>query len=370
MKIVHLVAPARFGGLERVVRALAIDQKKAGNDVTLIALLESGVAEPPLLSELRDTKVHVIPVVYPARSFRAQRRSVREICRRARPDVLHSHGYLPDVLSASFGRVFQSVRVSTVHGFIGGDLRNRFYEWLQRRSYARFDAVVAVSKKLATELGASRWSKERLHTLPNAWSPSASRFARDIAREKLCLPRDIFTVGWVGRIGHEKGPDILLEALSQLAAVRLHVVFIGQGRERAALQTRATELGVDDSVSWTGELPDASRFFPAFDVFVNSSRTEGTPITLFEAMDAAVPIIATAVGGVPDVVSPEEALLIPSEDPDALASAIRDVHDSRAKAAARAERARARLERDFAVSPWIESYEHIYRDAAAARGRA
>ena len=370
MKIVHLVAPAQFGGLERVVRALAIDQKKAGNGVTLIALLESGVAEPPLISELRNAEVHVIPVVYPARSFRAQRRSVLEICRRVRPNVLHSHGYLPDVLSASFGTRFQPVRVSTVHGFTGGGLRNRFYEWAQRRSYGRFDAVVAVSKKLATGLGSSPWSKRRLHTLPNAWSPRGSPLTRDVARQKLNLPGDIFTVGWVGRVSREKGPDVLLEALSQVANLSLHVVFVGDGRERAALETRARELGVEDRVSWSGELPDASRFFPAFDAFVNSSRTEGTPITLFEAMHAGVPIVATAIGGVPDVVSSDEALLILAENPAVLASAIREVHDHPAAAAARAARARTRLEKEFAAAPWIESYDRIYRNAAAARGRA
>lgn len=369
MKIVHLVAPARFGGLERVVRALAVGQNKSGDEVTVIALLESGVGEPPLVSELRDAGMRVIPVVHPARSFRAQRTSVLEICRSVRPDVLHSHGYLPDVLSASFRSTFPSTRVSTVHGFTGGGLRNRFYEWMQRRSYARFDAVVAVSKKLATELDSSRWSK-RLHTLPNAWAPASSPLPRDTARKKLNLQGDIFTVGWVGRISREKGPDILLDAVPQLETLRLHVVFIGEGRGRAALQARARELGIEDRVSWCGELPDASRFFSAFDVFVNSSRTEGTPITLFEAMNAGVPVVATSVGGVPDIMSSDEALLIPPQNSAALSSAIREVNDHPHEAFARAARARRRLEKDFAASPWIEAYKRIYRIAAAAGGRA
>jgi glycosyltransferase involved in cell wall biosynthesis len=87
-------------------------------------------------------------------------------------------------------------------------------------------------------------------------------------------------------------------------------------------------------------------------------------------MHAGVPIVATSVGGVPDVVSSEEALLIPAENPAALASAIREVHDHPADATARTARARTRLEKDFAAAPWIESYDRIYRDAAAARGRA
>jgi glycosyltransferase involved in cell wall biosynthesis len=367
LKIAHLVAPARFGGLERVVRTLAANQRNRANEVTFIALLESGVPEPPIVSELRNDGVDVIPLVYPPRSFRAQRRSVLEICGRVRPEVLHTHGYLPDVISASFGRSLPAVRVTTVHGFTGGRLRNRIYEWMQRRSFARLDAVVAVSKKMATELAPSTLSKVKLHALPNAWASTVSPFARDVGRKMLNVPGNVFTIGWVGRLSQEKAADILIEALPKLADLPVHVVFIGDGVERAALESKARELGVNERVSWSGELTDASRFFPAFDVFVNSSRTEGTPITLFEAMDSSVPIIATAVGGVPDVVSSEEAILIPPGDAAALAAAIRTVHDKRDVAVARAERARRRLARDFAVEPWVEAYSRIYRTAIETR---
>jgi glycosyltransferase involved in cell wall biosynthesis len=134
------------------------------------------------------------------------------------------------------------------------------------------------------------------------------------------------------------------------------------------LERRVKELQLDDRVSFHGEVTRASRVFPAFDLFVLSSRTEGTPITLLEAMHAGVPIVATAVGGVPDVVSAEEAVLIPAEDPAALASAIREVYANPADAAARADRARSRLEKDFSPAPWIEAYDRIYRTAAATRG--
>ena len=92
-----------------------------------------------------------------------------------------------------------------------------------------------------------------------------------------------------------------------------------------------------------------------------SSRTEGTPVVLFEAMAANVPIVTTGVGGVPDVVSPAEAALVRSEDPVALAAEIRGVHADREAAARRARAAHARLERDFGVAPWLDRYEAIYR---------
>jgi glycosyltransferase involved in cell wall biosynthesis len=368
LKVLHLLAPARFGGLERVVHALATGQKATGHDVEVVMLLERDVAEPPLANELHDAGVPVIRVVRAARAFRAQRNLVRDICRQAVPDILHSHGYLPDVLAASLGRNFPAARVSTVHGFTGGKWRNRFYEWLQRRSYVRFDAVIAVSKKLAFDL-TPRASTEALHMLPNAWMPTEEPLSPETACEALSLSLGVFHIGWVGRISREKGADILIEALPALSDIKLHVTLIGDGVDRAELEHRVIELHLEDRVSFHGEIALASRLFPAFDLYVLSSRTEGTPITLFEAMHAAVPIVATSVGGVPDVVSSEDALLISPENPLALASAIRDVHDHPIAAARRASHARSRLERDFAAMPWLESYERIYRDAVAARAR-
>jgi glycosyltransferase involved in cell wall biosynthesis len=368
LKVFHLLAPARFGGLERVVQSLVIGQKGIGHDVGVIMLLESGVTEPSLAAELDAADIPVIRIVRPARAFRSQRAAIMEICRRVTPDVIHTHGYLPDVLAASLGKKFPVARASTVHGFTGGGWRNRFYEWLQRRSYARFNAVVAVSKKLALDL-ANRVAASALHTVPNAWMQE-DQLSPEAARVSLGLSLEAFHIGWVGRISHEKGADTLIEALPALADINLHLTLIGDGVDHAKLERRVKELRLEDRVSFHGEVSGASRVFPAFDLFVLSSRTEGTPITLLEAMHAGVPIVATSVGGVPDVVSADEALLVPADDPAALASAIREAHDHPADAAARAARARSRLATDFAAAPWIEAYDRIYRTAAAARALA
>src|SRR5204863_178583 len=127
-----------------------------------------------------------------------------------------------------------------------------------------------------------------------------------------------FRVGWVGRLRPEKGADVLLAALPLLADLPLVVSVVGEGRQRPQLQQSAARLGLGDRVRWLGNVAEAGRLFAGFDVFALSSRTEGTPIVLFEAMAARTPIVASAVGGVPDVVSPREALLIGADDPAAL----------------------------------------------------
>jgi glycosyltransferase involved in cell wall biosynthesis len=190
------------------------------------------------------------------------------------------------------------------------------------------------------------------------------------ARERLGLPGDGVLVGWVGRLSREKAPDVLLEALGLMGADPPLTAFVGDGREAAALKARTAALGLEGKVRWTGLVDGAARLLPAFDAFVLSSRTEGTPIVLLEAMAAGVPVIVTRVGGVPDVVSDAEAVLVPSEDPAALAGALRSVLADAVGSARRSAAAQGRLARDFAEGPWLDRYEVLYRGLIEAGRRA
>ncbi len=371
MKVLHCVAPAQVGGLERVVQALAVGQRGAGIDARVTAVVDRAQADRhPVLHALEEARVPVTRIVLPPRAYLAERARVRALCREMRPSVVHTHGYRPDVLDAGVARRLGIPVVTTVHGFNRGDLKNRLYEHLQRRAFRRFDAVVAVSRALADALVAGGTPGHRVHVIPNAWSGEASFVGRAVARRELGMPADGLGIGWVGRLSKEKGADVLLDALARLADVPCRVCFVGDGVERERLERQAARLGVAHRTEWRGLVPGAGRLFRAFDVFVQSSRTEGMPMALFEAMAAEVPIVATAVGGVPDVLSADEAILVAPDDPAALAVGIRQVVANPAGATERTRAARARLERDFARARWIERYADLYRRLAAPRGTA
>lgn len=136
---------------------------------------------------------------------------------------------------------------------------------------------------------------------------------------------------------------------------------VGDGPDLARARALAVRLDVAARITWPGLVPGAGRLLPAFDVFVLSSRTEGTPIVLLEAIAAGVPVVATRVGGVPDVVGPAEALLVPSDDPGALAAAVRAVRADPDSAAVRVAAARRRLGAEFAEPSWLDRYETVYR---------
>ncbi len=368
MKLTHVLAPATFGGLERVVFALSTGQHRRGHAVDVVMLLEEGVSEPLIASQLRHEGVGIVAIATSRRGYWRQLRLLREHCAKVGPDVLHTHGYLPDVLSRVLMGTVHARRVSTVHGFIGATLRGQVYEWLQCRAYGRVDAV-AVSKKLASDLVARGVPKAKVHVIPNAAVPVAL-VDREVARRRLGVSEEAFNVGWVGRVSHEKGLDLLLEAVSQLADVPIRLTVVGDGPARNALEGRCKRDGLESIVRWAGIVADPATMLHAFDLVVLSSRTEGTPMILLEAMNAQVPVVATEVGGIPDVMTAEQGLLVPPENPAALAAAIRSVYGDRPAAARRAAAARRRIDTDFAVDAWLEKYDALYRNVPVPGGPA
>jgi len=362
MRVLHIVAPGEIGGLERVVQLLAHGQARDGADVHVALVLEPGSSNHALVASLAaDDGITPHPIAVPGRAYLRERTAILDLTRRVRPDVVHTHGCRPDVVDATPARRLGIPTVTTVHGFTGGNWKIRLYERLQRRAYRSFDAVIVVSRPLREQLIRNRVPADLIRVVLNAWQETAPPFDRATARRALGLREDAFVIGWVGRLSAEKGPDVLLEALVNLTDLPVTVSVVGDGPERRSLASRARRFGVERLVRLHGAVPDAGRLFAAFDVFVLSSHTEGTPIVLFEAMAADVPIVAARVGGVPDVVSSAEAALVPPADPVALAAAIRAVYRDPVAARARAQRARARLLTKFTVPPWISRYDAIYR---------
>ena len=361
-----MLAPGPFGGLERVVAQLCGGLSSRGHSVVAALLVEEEQTEEPgLVAALLGSGAAVELIRAPHRAYRRERALVRQLLSSSRPDLMHTHGYHADVLLRSVGQQVGLPVAATVHGFTGGGFKNRLFEGLQRRSLRRMDATVAVSRALADRLARSGVPEQRLHVVRNAYSSPGELLSRDEARSRLGLDPTAQVVGWVGRVTPEKGPDVMVEALGQLRTPGVELSIVGRGRLEATLKQRVVQLGLAGMVHWHGAVPDAWRLFRAFDAYCLSSHTEGTPIALFEAMAAAVPVVATEVGGVPDVVSVREAFLTPPGDAAALAAALdQALAEGRG---ARVVAASERLTREFGLDPWLDRYETIYRSITRVR---
>jgi glycosyltransferase involved in cell wall biosynthesis len=361
--VLHILAPAPVGGLESVVQMLATSQHVAGHRVHVALVIESPRANIPWACALETVGIDVTFIELPPRAYLRERREIESLCRSLCPDVVHTHGSRPDVIDAPVARKLGIATVTTVHGFTGGNWKNRVYEWLQYRAFRRFDAVVAVSRPLRDFLASAGVPRSKIHVVPNAWVRKEAVLDRATARQSLGIPNDSYCIGWVGRLSREKGPDLFLNAMGKLQDLPWQVSIVGDGRQRASLQRLARTLDIEYRVKWHGVVPRAARFLRAFNLLVLSSRREGTPIVLFEAMDAGVPIVATNVGGIPDVLSLDSATLVASDNPQSLSAAIRTVIASPDDAQVRTLVASQDLKKRFATHSWVAQHQCIYEQA-------
>ncbi len=361
--VLHILAPAREGGLERVVSMLS---ERQGRDRAHIAAVVSpnGADQHPFIAKLEAAAIPVTRVVVGARSYLHEYRSLSAIVARLQPEVIHTHGYREDVIGGAVARAHGVPTVSTVHGFTGGGGRNQFNERIQCFALRRADAVVAVSRPLVDRLTRAGVLRERISFIPNGFAPPAQTMTRASARRMLGIADDAVVVGWVGRLSREKGADVMLDALAQ-SETSWRLSMIGEGQERERLREQTADLGIGDRVIWHGPVANAGAVLPAFDAFVLSSRTEGTPIALFEAMHASVPIVAARVGGVPDVVTSEHALLVPPEEPSTIAEALAEITRDPAAAVVRSRRARGRVLQAYSAEAWVDAVEEVYRTACS-----
>jgi glycosyltransferase involved in cell wall biosynthesis len=365
-RVLHVVAPARAGGLETVVLQLTTGLRARGNDARVATVLDpADAASHPFIEALEEAGVPVHRIVVGTREYRAERAAIAQLMRAHDVDVLHTHGYRPDVVDGGVARSMKRAHVTTLHGFVGGSWRGRVYEWLQVRAAVRASAAIAVSAPIAKRLRRAGGA-ETTHLLRNAVVPNTSALDRSASRAALSLPADAVLVGWVGRLSHEKGPDLFVEALAQTGD-QVHGVFVGDGPLRQQMRTLAAVRGVAHRLHFTGMRPQASRYLAAFDVLALTSRTEGTPMVLLEAMWAGVPIVATAVGGVPDVLRSGDAILCPGEDVAAIAAALTRMIREPSLRALLSQQARDQVANAFGPDAWISAHEQLYQRIVRAR---
>jgi len=293
--------------------------------------------------------------------------ALRGLVRARAIDIVHAHEYKTDLLGLLLARAEGVLPMATVHGWIETTARERCYGLIDRRLLARYPLVVAVSEEIRSTLIARGAAPERVRCLLNGVDPNhfATRGDAAEARRRLGLPRHGVIVGSVGRLGPEKRFDLLMTAAAKMAP-RPVVVLAGEGACGPALQRLAAEHRVD--LRLLGHQDDVRDVYEALDVFVQSSDTEGVPNAVLEAMAMQVPIVATDVGGTHQILADgSEGLLVPRRDADVLAAAISNTIADIARARARVEAARRRIERELSFDARTDRIERMYEELAASR---
>ena len=362
--VAHLVAPGSFGGAETVVRALARGRNQLIGPTEVIALTGNAMSER-YVETLREMEIEVSTVGLGGRRYMAQAAAVASLAVERQISLVHTHVYKSDFVGYLASRRLRLPVVGTYHGHVGGDWRNRAYEWLDRRLLKRFDRVVCVSRFNRDRLLRIGAEPGRLCVIPNGLE--ASRVPpREEARAALQLSPHAMVIGWVGRLSHEKGLDLLFESLRHANVPQAEIVVIGDGPLKHEWQTLAS--GVPNRVSFRGELPNAGALLPAFDVLAIPSRSEGSPMVLLEAMSAGTAVVAFGVGGIPDLISADSGWVVSERDVVAFGAALAEALQNREVARQRATAARQFALEQLGMDRWLERLEGVY-DAVLSGNR-
>jgi glycosyltransferase involved in cell wall biosynthesis len=249
------------------------------------------------------------------------------LCRREKVAVWHGHDYKTNALGLLLKRFHRMRLITTVHGWVQHTAKTPLYYRIDKFCLKRYEKVICVSDDLMAECAKAGVPEKRLMLLENGIDGDDYRRTRTAAEAKaaLGLPADRFLIGAVGRLSAEKGFDILIRSVQELArgGANVHLAIIGEGGERSALENFVAECGLTDRVTLAGWQTDVRGYFEAMDVFALSSYREGLPNVLLEAMALEVPVVATRVNGVPRVVQHEEnGLLVEAGQVQELADAL------------------------------------------------
>lgn len=299
-------------------------------------------------------------------------RQLVAVCRRERVRVWHGHDPKTNALGLLVSRFHPMRLVTTVHGYVLDTRRSRLYRRLDRLLLPWYERVIGVSADLCQFARRCGVPPRKVLFLENGIDASAYARRRSTreARAAVGLPPAGVLVGAIGRLSPEKGFDVLIRAAHSLGGdVRL--VIVGDGPERPSLERLIADLGLGDRVTLAGWRTDVRAYFEALDVFALSSRREGLPNVLLEAMAVGVPVVATSVNGVPAVVTDGvNGRLVPADDVSALAAALRDVMSNPAAAAGFVADGRRTVEGRYSFAARMKKLATLYDELLSGRSAA
>jgi glycosyltransferase involved in cell wall biosynthesis len=364
---IQLISTGGFYGAERTLLELATFLRDQGWDSRIVALEGDGVGE--LVRRAAEQNIACEAYVPTGRlGLVSMLRRVRAMLRGESRAVVHSHGYKPDILIAALGVHRRLPCLATCHSWYSRTTKDKALEYLDKWAVRRFDHVVAVSEEIYRDLRASGTPAAILSTIDNGISvPVLDSNQRAQIRAEWNLAPGEKLIVQIGRLAKSKRNALLLKAVSDLPAdVAVKVVFVGDGEERAALAEYARSVGIDSRVIFAGYRRDAAAIMSAADVLAITSNREGLPIVVLEAMAVGCPVVATAVGAIPQVLSPDSAWIVPVDDHVVLVRALHDALGKDSLARARAAKAKSvfldRHSRDVMGFQYLDLYERAWRN--------
>jgi glycosyltransferase involved in cell wall biosynthesis len=364
MHILQVIDSLSMGGAERLLIMFAQQAKLHKVKLTILGLHDD--IQTPILDELISTKVKIKKL--PAGSLFSPRRFflIYRFIQQERFDVIQTHLTYANTLGSLAGWLAGIPVVATLHsahfrpaGMEG--MRDQIECWILKHITREVIAVGrSVAESYQTVLG-----NTKIQIILNAVQPFRKTTKKEMvhARRKISIPDDSLIILAVGRTVFAKGYDDLIEAARRIHPYfpQVHVVVIGNGSLLSVLSRKVTNLKMDDYFHFLGERTDVPVWMAASDIFVSSSHWEGMPLSVLEAKMAGMPIVATQVGDLPDIIHPDFGVLVPPRNPNKLSEALLGLLTDPTKCKKMSLAARNQAKKDLSASAWFMQMMDLYR---------
>ena len=364
VRVVFLITELNIAGAEKVVARTATHLSKDRYRVLVSCLYGPG----PVAGEIRAASIPVMDLEAQSKwDLRVVYRLFR-LLKRENIQILHSHLFHANLLGRIAGKMAGvPIVISTRHSV---DIGGRGREWINRWTKRWTDVTIAVSDQACE--AERRWSGTKSGEIvtiydgikTEAFERADLQESKELKR-KLGIESDAPVIGMIARFHRAKGHSYLMEAMPYILDQfpKAKVLLIGGGELRPTIKEKVQKLGLTDSIIFTGIRQDIPRILSALDLFVLPSLWEGLGIAILEAMAAGLPVVATRVGGIPEVVEDRvTGLLVPPRDPEALAKAIIALLQDRERAKDMGRAGRERVEKHFSVERMVQQTEALYEE--------
>ena len=373
MKVLALLEADSISGTAKSVLELGLEAARSesvpGLRLSVARFHRGGAEENVLTKELDRAGLRLDTIRESGRFDRAVVPQLQDLARSVKPDVVWTNSVKSHFLARSAGLERMAAWTAFHHGYTTTDFKMELYNQVDRWSLRGADRVVTTCgpfAKMLEQRGVKR-EKIRVQHMPARPLPEVPAAETRALRERLGAPEGTRIVLSVGRFSKEKGHLDLIHVFADLRRQRpsmpLKLVLVGEGPERPGIEAAARKLAIWDDVIFTGQQKQVEAYYAAADLYLLTSLSEGSPNVLLEAMSAGTPVVATAVGGVPELASDGvDALLVPRGDRTAIAAAALRILDDPALKATLVEAGRKVLERN-APRKYLESMAATFAEA-------
>jgi glycosyltransferase involved in cell wall biosynthesis len=378
VKVLHLRSSTSLGGPEKQILRAAKSLRLEGFDLTLLVLYRRNDAMPffhPLVVEARKQE---IPAEQMLDSHQLPFQLIGRIAKKLKEEqfsLVHTHEYRGDIVGGMAARLAGVKAVAVVRGYTDRTLALRLYKILDLLALRFFAKIITVSTSLRRQVMSAGLPKERVVTIHNAIAPESLEvegYADDLrVREGLGIEPEEQVVSIVGRLSPEKGHIYLFQAIKKILAAlpKTRLLVIGDGPLREKLEILSVSLGLGSAVSFLGFRQDVVALMKISDMMVLPSLREGLPNVILEALALAKPVVATQVGGIPEIIRDgETGLLVPPKDPERLAEALLHLLRNPEKGKEFGERGKAIVTQEFNVETMVHKIAEVYREVLSSTG--